>query len=224
MGSSEEEEEEERFVQMVRDFIESESTTPFPLLHQNPDFLSLQKILEEISDVETEVLEKILLYLGDNGNDKNVKELVVGRLKMDNYEASICKTSWISTFGRPSGVYEYIDIMMGTDFGTNKSPTRLIIDMDFRSQFELARPTHNYTELTNALPSIFVGTEEKLNRIISLLCPAAKQSLKDRGLHIPPWRKLSYMQSKWLSENCKKLSISPAGREMDKRAPAIVKP
>lgn len=102
---------------------------------------------------------------------------------------------------------------MDNENGTTKQPTRLIVDMDFRSQFELARPTATYTELTNALPSIFVGTEEKLNRILSLLCSAAKQSLKDSGLHIPPWRKLSYMKSKWLPESCKKVSFPPAGRD-----------
>ena len=87
------------------------------------------------------------------------------------------------------------------------SKARLIVDMDFKSQFELARPTPTYTEIINTLPSIFVGNEEKLNKIISLICTAAKQSLKEKGLHIPPWRKAQYMQSKWLSENCKKIPI-----------------
>lgn len=83
------------------------------------------------------------------------------------------------------------------------SMMRLILDVDFKSQFELARPTANYKELTDKLPQIFVGNEEKLNKIISLLCSAAKQSLRDRGLHIPPWRTSTYMQSKWLS-SCQK--------------------
>ncbi|THG16167.1 hypothetical protein TEA_007237 [Camellia sinensis var. sinensis] len=37
--------------------------------------------------------------------------------------------------------------------------------MDFRSQFELARPTSTYLELTASLPFIFVGSEEKLMEI-----------------------------------------------------------
>lgn len=88
-------------------------------------------------------------------------------------------------------------------------PTRLIVDMDFRSQFEVARPTRAYKELIDALPSIFVGTEKKLKEIVSLLCPACRKSLKETGLHIPPWRSASYMQSKWLSTNCKKVTFSP---------------
>lgn len=82
------------------------------------------------------------------------------------------------------------------EFGSVK---RLIIDIDFKAQFEVARPTEGYKQLTEALPSVFVGTEEKLVRIISILCSAAKQSLKESGLHIPPWRTSSYMQCKWLS-------------------------
>lgn len=108
-----------------------------------------------------------------------------------------------------TGDYEYIDVMMKDERdGDDTTQTRLIIDLDFRAQFELARPTQTYTELKNALPSIFVGSEGKLNEIIYLICSAAKQSLKEKGLHIPPWRKASYMQSKWLSHNYKKISFS----------------
>lgn len=74
---------------------------------------------------------------------------------------------------------------------------RVIVDIDFKSQFEVARPTQSYTKLSNKLPMIFVGYEDKLNRIISILCSAAEDSLKEKGLHIPPWRRASYMQSKW---------------------------
>lgn len=105
-----------------------------------------------------------------------------------------------------TGDYEYIDVMIMDNNISNKA-TRLILDMDFRSQFELARPTQTYKELINTLPSVFIGTEERLDKIISLLCSAAKESFKEKGLHIPPWRKAKYMQSKWLSKNCKKVSV-----------------
>ena len=98
-----------------------------------------------------------------------------------------------------TGDYEYIEIMDGEDPNNNNNPKRLIVDIDFKSQFELARPTPAYKQLTDALPLIFVGNEDKLIRIISLLCTAAKQSLRERGLHVPPWRTAAYMQSKWLS-------------------------
>ena len=177
-----------------------------------------------------------------------MKKWLVSKLKMDGYEASLCKTSWLSPFGHSKGLslslslslfepsllyswkpnsdfdvffcfvfvlvvqctgdYEYIDVMVRDSNGDDEEPTRLIVDMDFKSQFEVARPTATYKELINTLPSVFVGSEEKLNQIVSLLCSAAKNSLKERGLHVPPWRKANYMRSKWLSKECKKVSLS----------------
>ncbi|KAK9270704.1 hypothetical protein L1049_026287 [Liquidambar formosana] len=217
MGSFEEDE----LLKMVRDFIES-SESPSPtssntlsLAHQSTYLMTLQEILRRVIESEAEVVEKVKMHLrnmGSAGEPPNLNKCMVARLKMDGFEASLCKSSWVTTFGRPAvfqftGDYEYIDVMMKD--GEDGKPTRLIVDMDFRSQFELARPTPTYRDLTNTLPSIFVGTEGKLNQIISLLCSAAKQSLKQSGLHIPPWRKASYMQSKWLSEDCKKVSVLP---------------
>lgn len=112
-----------------------------------------------------------------------------------------------------TGDYEYVDVMMRDD-KNGGMVTRLIVDMDFKSEFELARPTESYKELNDILPNIFVGTEEKLDKIISLVCSAAKKSLKKMGLHVPPWRKATYMQSKWLSKDCKKISISPTNMEL----------
>lgn len=106
------------------------------------------------------------------------------------------------------GEYEYVDVMMRDQINGCDETMRLIVDIDFKTQFELARPTPNYQELINALPHIFVGTQDKLEKLISFVCTAAKHSLTERGLHIPPWRKQSYMHSKWLSHNCKKLSFS----------------
>ncbi|KAJ4967082.1 hypothetical protein NE237_018931 [Protea cynaroides] len=215
MGSFELEEEE--LVKMVHDFIESESPS-YPsfacsgslTLNQQPTSFTLQEILGSTDeDTEAEILQKVLKYLRTKNTPvsktTNLKKWLVIRLRMDGYDACLCRTSWVTTFNCPGGDYEYIDIMMVDDSG---GPRRLIVDIDFKSQFELARPTSSYTQLSDTLPSIFVGTETKLNKIISILCSAAKQSLKERGLHVPPWRRTSYMQSKWLSD-CQKVSPTP---------------
>ncbi|KAI8016457.1 hypothetical protein LOK49_LG05G02608 [Camellia lanceoleosa] len=222
MGSSSE---EEKLIQMVRDFIESGGGSPKsnshpqsdseepPQIHHKPTFSTLQDVLMRVTNAETQILEKILIYLRDiefiDETNNNLKKWIVLRLIRDGFEASLCKTSWPATLGGSSvfefkGDYEYIDVMKKDSSG---EAVRLIVDMDFRSQFELARPTSTYSELTTSLPSIFVGSEEKLMEIICLVCSAAKQSLRERGLHIPPWRKATYMQSKWLSHNCKKISF-----------------
>lgn len=76
---------------------------------------------------------------------------------------------------------------------------RLIIDIDFRSEFEIARSTRSYKCLLQVLPSIFVGKADRLQKIVHLLTEAAKQSLKKKGMPCPPWRKAEYVKAKWLS-------------------------
>lgn len=112
-----------------------------------------------------------------------------------------------------TGDYEYIDVLTKDEddhqnHHQHHQMKRLIVDVDFKSQFEVARPTESYRELTDALPLIFVGDEIKLNQIISLLCSAAKESLRERGLYLPPWRTTTYMLSKWLSESCLRDPVS----------------
>ncbi|KAL0367167.1 UNVERIFIED_CONTAM: hypothetical protein Sradi_3606800 [Sesamum radiatum] len=76
---------------------------------------------------------------------------------------------------------------------------RVIVDVDFRSEFEIARSTSNYKAILQCLPCIFVGKTDRLLQILSIVSEAARQSLKKKGMHIAPWRKAEYMKSKWLS-------------------------
>ncbi|KAI9164687.1 hypothetical protein LWI28_000308 [Acer negundo] len=221
--SLEEEEEEERLVQMVHDFIESDQSSSkcLPLHHHRHQStsLALQEILRSGSTEEAderEVVECVMKHMmtirSSNKREaekssNDLKKCLVLRLQMDGFNASLCQTSWVGSFGCLAGDYEYIDIMIKKKSNDDEEEVkRVIVDIDFRSQFELARPTASYKELTDTLPSIFIGSEEKLNKIISLLCSSAKQSLKERGLHIPPWRTSTYMHSKWLSASQQKQS------------------
>jgi hypothetical protein len=79
------------------------------------------------------------------------------------------------------------------------STARLIVEVDFRSEFEVARSTKAYRAVLQALPSLFVGTPDRLGQIVAIVAEAARQSLKKKGLHFPPWRKAEYMRAKWLS-------------------------
>uniref|UniRef100_A0ACD5V0Q7 Uncharacterized protein n=1 Tax=Avena sativa TaxID=4498 RepID=A0ACD5V0Q7_AVESA len=76
---------------------------------------------------------------------------------------------------------------------------RLIVEVDFRSEFEVARSTKAYRAVLQALPSLFVGTPDRLGQIVAVAAEAARQSLNKKGLHFPPWRKPEYMRAKWLS-------------------------
>ncbi|KAL3634807.1 hypothetical protein CASFOL_021861 [Castilleja foliolosa] len=214
--------EDEKLSQMIKDYIEIGSTikvfSPSKLVQfdDSPVYFSLQEIMEETTEAETEVYGRIMFYLKDmkfveKQKLNNLRKMIVFSLEMDNYEAHLCKTSWDTHFSSPSvfqfkGEYEYVDVTMKGKNGSKEE--KLIVDMDFRTQFELARPTQDYQELINAIPLIFVGTKEKLEKLISLICRAAKQSLREKGMYVPPWRKAGYMHSKWFSQNCKRVKFS----------------
>ncbi|KAH7447011.1 hypothetical protein KP509_01G087100 [Ceratopteris richardii] len=88
----------------------------------------------------------------------------------------------------PAGEYEYIDAICerGTSHGD-----RLIVDIDFRSQFKIVRPRKSYIDLTACLPLIFVGSAEKLSQVLRILAEEAKLSLKNNKMYVSPRRSLS---------------------------------
>ena len=90
-----------------------------------------------------------------------------------------------------TGEYEYIDAIIEGD--------RYIIDIDFRSEFEIARSTKSYKSVLQMLPNIFIGKTDRLLKIINIVSDAAKLSMKKKGMPFPPWRRADYVKAKWLS-------------------------
>lgn len=123
--------------------------------------------------------------------DDSSRKLVTDGLLALGYDASICKSRWEKAPSYPAGEYDYVDV--------NKDDERLIVDIDFRSEFKIARSTNTYKTILQTLPRIFVGKADRLQKIIYLVSEAAKQSLKKKGMPFPPWRKAEYVKSKWLS-------------------------
>lgn len=112
----------------------------------------------------------------------------------DEYEshfvyAGLCKSKWVKSGRFPAGDYEYIDI--------NISGNRYIVEVLIAREFEIARPTDRYTSLLDVFPPIFVGKVEDLKQVVRLMCRAIKESMKSSDMHVPPWRRKGYMQSKW---------------------------
>lgn len=85
------------------------------------------------------------------------------------------------------------------------------MDIDFQSQFEIARPTHTYLAALKYLPVIFVGTPEKLGQILQVMAEAAKLSLRQNSMPLPPWRTIDYMTAKWMSLFERKLMDTQSG-------------
>lgn len=75
----------------------------------------------------------------------------------------------------------------------------MIIDVDFRSHFEIARAVESYNRILDSLPVVYVGTLTKLKQYLQVMVEATKLSLKQNSMPLPPWRSFAYLQAKWES-------------------------
>ncbi|XVE65930.1 hypothetical protein DITRI_Ditri08aG0039300 [Diplodiscus trichospermus] len=156
---------------------------------------TLKSLVPCATVVERNLLADTAMIVEKNKNCKrkdDLRNIVTEGLVSLGYDSSICKSKWDKSPSYPAGDYEYIDVVVGVE--------RMLIDIDFRSEFELARSTGAYKTIVQSLPFIFVGKPDRLDRIISIISEAAKHSLKKKGMHLPPWRKAEYMRAKWLSQ------------------------
>ncbi|CAN6209488.1 unnamed protein product [Urochloa humidicola] len=151
---------------------------------------------------------------GGGGRKKaEVRRAVAEGLRALGYDAAVCVSRWEKAASHPAGEHEYIDAVVAA---APAAATRLVVEVDFRSEFEVARPTKAYRAALQALPPLFVGTPARLGRVVALVADAARQSLRKRGLHFPPWRKPEYMRAKWLAPHAR------AGAAPDTAAPPPV--
>ncbi|KAJ4957232.1 hypothetical protein NE237_014015 [Protea cynaroides] len=170
----------------------------------------LKSLIPCASTTERNLLADTAKIVEKNKNCKlkdDCRKIVTDGLISLGYDASICKSHWEKSISYPAGEYEYIDVIVQGD--------RLLIDIEFRSEFEIARSTKNYRAVLQTLPSIFVGKPDRLQQIVYIVSDAAKQSLKKKGMHFPPWRKAEYMRSKWLSPHTRTLSVSCKSTESE---------
>lgn len=155
---------------------------------------ALKSLIPCATVVERNLLADISQIVEKNKACKSkndLRKIVTDELLKLGYDASICKSKWEKAPSVPAGEYEYIDVI--------EKGERVLIDVDFRSEFEVARSTSSYKAVLQLLPFIFVGNSDRLLQIVSIASEAARQSLKKKGMHIAPWRKAEYIKAKWLS-------------------------
>ncbi|XP_050916235.1 uncharacterized protein LOC127131353 [Lathyrus oleraceus] len=128
-------------------------------------------------------------------NISNFRQSVAAFLRERGHDAEVCVTTWNAYDGAiTAGSYEFIDVVQ-TGFITR----RYFVDLEFRAQFEIARPTRQFSEVLSSVPGVFVGGETELRRTVTILCDAAKRCFMTRELSIPPWRKTRFMKNKWFA-------------------------
>ncbi|KAK8618410.1 hypothetical protein V6N13_132402 [Hibiscus sabdariffa] len=130
---------------------------------------------------------------------------VSSRLQVAGFDSAVCRTKWRSSPDIPSGEHRFLDVMENS----RKGEVRVIIELNFRAEFEIARASEDYNRLVQRLPEVFVGKVERLNNVIKILCSAAKKCMKEKKMHMGPWRKQGYMQAKWLKSCERNTSTQP---------------
>ncbi|KAI3470736.1 hypothetical protein Pfo_027399 [Paulownia fortunei] len=135
-------------------------------------------------------------------NASCIRFSLVKLLRLSGYDAGVCTCRWQGSGKVPGGDHEYIDVICYNDIGSTE---RLIVDVDFRSHFEIARAVESYDRILNSLPVIYVGSFTKLKQFLQVMVEAARSSLKQNSMPLPPWRSFAYLQAKWQSPYLRKL-------------------
>ena len=94
-----------------------------------------------------------------------------------------------------AGSHEYIEVIGSTS--NRKKPIPYVVEVEFRDQFEIAKPCKEYRKILADLPEFYIGKPDYLHAVVRIVCDAAKRSMKEKRIHIGPWRKTSFMLMKW---------------------------
>ncbi|XP_031279189.1 uncharacterized protein LOC116137647 [Pistacia vera] len=129
--------------------------------------------------------------LAGDWSSESFKRRLMTHLRDRGFDAGLCKSRWEKTGRYPAGSYEYVDVNI------NGASSRYIVEVNLAAEFEIARPTDGYMSLLGVFPPIFVGKPEELKQIVRLMSAAVKESMKSVDMHVPPWRRNGYLQSKW---------------------------
>ncbi|KAL0537153.1 hypothetical protein IC582_026123 [Cucumis melo] len=132
-----------------------------------------------------------------------VQREVCNNLRNAGYNCAVCKSKWKSSPEIPSGEHCYLEVV--DDCNPND---RVIIELNFRAEFEIAIASEKYKRLVRRLPEVFIGKEEKLRELTRIMCNAAEKCMKEKKVHLGPWRKYRYMQAKWLGK-CERTAPAP---------------
>lgn len=154
-----------------------------------------------------DVSEAVEAFSCLRSNKSALQRSVMSFLRGNGHNAAICKTKWNSAGSITAGNYEFIDVVSSSSATWQQS--RYFVDLDFGAEFEIARPSSQYSRLSQSLPRHFVGGSDDLKRIVRVMCDAAKKSLRSKELSLPPWRKNRYMQNKWFGPYKRTVSALP---------------
>ncbi|KAG7033056.1 hypothetical protein SDJN02_07109 [Cucurbita argyrosperma subsp. argyrosperma] len=183
------------------------------LFYKNPVSQYESDLLSVVHSLTLSMNEKAL-NVNKSGpcNASCIRFALVKLLRLSGYDAAVCTTRWQGAGKVPGGDYEYIDVVNYT----TGSSERLIVDIDFRSHFEIARAVESYDRILDSLPVIYVGSLSRLKQFLQIMVEAGKSSLKLNSMPLPPWRSLAYLQAKWQSP-CQRMVHHPEEQQQQQQ-------
>ncbi|XP_076887610.1 uncharacterized protein LOC143537811 [Bidens hawaiensis] len=123
--------------------------------------------------------------------------IICSRLQNSGFDSAICKSKWKSSLDIPSGEHTFLDVIDNSGC-RKKGAVRVIIELELRGQFEMKKGGDDYNSLVCKLPDVFVGKCDRLQTVIKIMSLGAKRCMREKKMHLGPWRKQQYMQAKWL--------------------------
>jgi PDDEXK-like family of unknown function len=81
------------------------------------------------------------------------------------------------------------------------------VEPEFATGIEVARAIEEYQRIVKIVPDVVVAKADAVGRAVRLVAEAARRSLRESGMHVPPWRKSRYMLAKWLGPYKRSISV-----------------
>jgi len=116
---------------------------------------------------------------------------VAHHLRRCEYDAEVCASrhSARDVLRCPKHVFLKIkNVGSGSD---------VVVDLNFRAPFAVARATAHYAALFDVVPATFVGNESTLKCLVNFMADQLRRNFDQGDMPCPPWRERSALLNTW---------------------------
>eukprot|EP00899_Mesostigma_viride_P020061 jgi/Mesvir1/28056/Mv04656-RA.1 len=138
-------------------------------------------------------------FLLANVGQVDVKSLATELWKRGNYCVCLCETVG-SCFCLGSHSHSFLEVWRSQ--GGSHSDKIVIVEPNLRQELLIARPSIEYAALLDCLPDVFVGSKDKLLKIVNFMAAAMAASFEMSGMSTAPWRNRRALLSNWFPVPC----------------------
>eukprot|EP00899_Mesostigma_viride_P027478 jgi/Mesvir1/7915/Mv11840-RA.1 len=146
----------------------------------------------------TGILAAYLPMAGDSASNEAVIRHLAQELKFCGYDVQL-RTSSSSCLCLGNGHHTFAEVEIP---GCSGERGPLIVDTGLREQFQVARPTPEYSALLLGVPGLFVGDRKTLKACVAFMINRMRECLKVQGMAVAPWRSRHAFLAKWLLASC----------------------